>query len=201
MIAVAVGGGMAIGSGFAFLWRRDRPGQLLALMLLSVGLAVALAGAGAWVPAVLEALLLGGSGVAVLAALDPGSAGAEEGDAPRTALSVVIPGAAAVLTFALLVGVGAATTAGFPGSAAAPSPVRVATAFLLGAGVPVMGILVLAAFVLISAAVLVRRDRREVVEEQAEAARRRRLLEQRRRAEQRAAARAAARAQRRGGRG
>ena len=201
MIAVAVGGGVAIGSGFAFLWRHDRPGQLLALLLLSIGLGVAMAGAGAWVPAAVEVVLLGGSGVAVLTALDPGSAGAAEGGAPRTALSVAIPGAAAVLTFALLVGVGATTTAGFPGTAAAPSPARVGTAFLLGAGVPVLGILILAAFVLISAAVLVRRDRREVVEEQAEAARRRRLREQRRRAEQRAAARAAARAQRRGGRG
>ncbi len=201
MIAVAVGGGMAIGSGFAFLWRQDRPSQLLALLLLSLGLAVAMAGTGAWVPAVLEALLLGGSGVAVLTALDPGSAGADEGGAPRTALSVTIPAAAAVLTFLLLVGVGAATRAGFPSTSAAPSPVRVATAFLLGTGVPVLGTLVLAAFLLVSAAVLIRRDRREVVDEQAEAARRRRLLEQRRRAEQRAAARAAARAQRRGGRG
>ncbi len=201
MIAVAVGGGLAIGSGFVFLWRPDRPTQLWALLLLSLGLAVAMAGAGAWVPAVLEAVLLGGSGVAVLAALDPGSPGAEDGGLARTALSVAIPAGAAVLTFVLLVGVGAATKAGFPAPSAAPSPGRVGRAFLMGAGVPVLGTLVLGAFLLASSAVLIRRDRREVVEEQAEAGRRRRLLEQRRRAEQRAAARAAARAQRRGGRG
>jgi hypothetical protein len=201
MIAVAVGGGMAIGSGFAFLWRRDRSGQLLALLVLSLGLAVAMAGAGAWVPAVLEALLLGGSGVAVLTALDAGSPGAEEGGARRTARAVTVPVVAGVVTFVVLVGVGAATTAGFPGTSTAPSPERVGEAFLLGSGVPVLGAVVLGAFLLVSAAVLIRRDLREVVDEQAEAARRRRLLEQRRRAEQRAAARAAARGQRRGGRG
>jgi hypothetical protein len=201
MIAVAVGGGMAIGSGFVFLWRHDRSGQLLALLVLSLGLAVAMAGAGAWVPAALEGLLLGGSGVAVLSALDSGSPGAQDSSAPRRPSSVTVPVVAAVLTFVALVGVGAATAAGFPGTSAAPSPGRVGAAFLLGSGVPVLGAVVLGAFLLVSAAVLIRRDLREVVDEQAEAARRRRLLEQRRRAEQRAAARAAARAQRRGGRG
>ncbi len=203
MIGVAAAGGVALGAAITLVLRRERSLQLGALGLMSLAVAVALLLAGAVLP-FLAVLILGV--VAEVAMLSPlarpfrsGLAPTQPGPAQLWA-SIGLAAAAAVVVAALLIASGIASRSAFGAqSRLSPSLADVGRHFLLGAGVGVLGLLVLAAAVMVGASALVERDRRELAEEQAEAIRRRRAAEQQRRAAQREAARAAARAARRGG--
>lgn len=202
MIGIAVAGGIAIGAAISLVLRRERLLQLLALGLMSLAVAVALLIAGAALPA-LAVLLLGT--IAEVALLTPLSRPFSAGAAParltpaQHRTSIGVAAVAAVAATGLLIAAGIAARSALAGRVAtSPSLVVVGRHFLVGAGVGVLGLLILAATVVVGASTLVQRDRREVAEEQAEAVRRRRVAEQERRAAQREAARAAARAARRG---
>ncbi|MHB1639872.1 MAG: hypothetical protein ACYCUD_08550 [Candidatus Dormibacteria bacterium] len=200
MIAVAVLGGVAIGAGILVVVRRERPFQLLACLVVSLAVALALAVAGAVVPAVGMVVLGGVAGALVLMPLDQERRPDPQPDArPGSRASLAVEMGAALSVVALLLGAGFAARSSFHHPAGqAPSLTAVGHQIVLGVGVPVLGLMVLAATVLVGATALIGRDRREVAEDQAEAQRRRRAAEQERRARQRAAARAAARQARRG---
>ncbi|MHB1575331.1 MAG: hypothetical protein ACYCX9_02290 [Candidatus Dormibacteria bacterium] len=196
--AAAALGGVAVGAGLLVVLRRDRSFQLLACLLVAVAVALAMAVAGAVLPAI-GALLLGGVGG--LLALAPLARDLQAGPrrVPRDPLAIGLEAAAALFVVALLVGAGVAARASFHShSGQMPSLGAVGHQVVLGAGVPLLGLVLVAATVLIGTTALVGRDRREVAEDQAEAQRRRRSAEQQRRARQRAAAREAARQARRG---
>ncbi|MHB1527144.1 MAG: hypothetical protein ACYCZN_12865 [Candidatus Dormibacteria bacterium] len=202
MIGIAAAGGVTVGAAITLLVRRERSLQLLALGLMSLAVAVALLLAGAVLPS-LAVLVLGVvAQVAMMSPLSrPFRADHEPAPLPPAPLrtSVGIAALAAVAAFALLVGAGVAGRVALSTRPQlAPSLVDVSRHLLLGTGVGVLGLLILAAAVMVGTSTLVGRDRREQAEEQAEAARRRRTAQQQRRAEQREAARAAARAARRG---
>ncbi len=201
MIGVAVAGGVAVGSALAFLLRPQRSLQLAALLLMSLAAGVAMATAGALIPGIVVVLVGGIGTTALLSPLSRSATAGDRRDRAARRASTIYAGVAGLGVFALLLGVGIATRSAFSAAPPGPSPAQVGSAFLLGAGIPALGAVVLLATVLVTAVVLIQRDRREALEEQAEAARRRRIAQQRRRAEQREAARAAARVQRRGPRG
>ncbi len=200
MIAVAVLGGVAIGAEILVVVRRERPFQLLACLVAALAVALALAVAGAVVPAVGMVVLGGMAGVLVLMPLNQErrpDLQPEARSGSRVSLSLEVGAALGVV--ALLLGAGFAARSSFHHpTGQAPSLSAVGHQIVLGVGVSVLGLIVLAATLLVGATALIARDRREVAEDQAEAQRRRRAAEQERRARQRAAARAAARQARRG---
>lgn len=196
MIATAALGGIAVGAGLLVVLRRDRSWQLLAGLVVAVALALAMAVAGAALPAI-GLLLLGGAGGALV--LAPIAGDPPAGDQGGARARIALEAAVALCVVALLLGAGVAARASFEGRGRpTPSLMEVGHQVLLGAGVPMLGLVLLAATVLIGTTALVGRDRREAAEDQAEAQRRRRLAEQQRRNRQRAAAREAARQARRG---
>ncbi|MGA9775315.1 MAG: hypothetical protein WBU92_05280, partial [Candidatus Dormiibacterota bacterium] len=185
MIGVAVAGGVAVGSALAFLLRPQRSLQLAALLLMSLAAGVAMATAGAVIPGIVVVLVGGIGTTALLSPLSQIATSGDRRDRAARRVSTIYAGVAGLGVFALLLGVGIATRSAFSAASSGPSPAQVGSAFLLGAGIPALGAVVLLATVLVTAVVLIQRDRREALEEQAEAARRRRIAQQRRRAEQR----------------
>lgn len=204
MIGIAAAGGVSVGASLVLLVRRERSVQLLALGLMSLALALTLGLAGAPLPG-LAVLLLGAvADLVLMSGLSrPFRQGAvlAEAEPPQRRASAVLAGASALAAVAVLFGAGVAGRSALAGRGArSPSIADVGHHLLIGAGVGVLGVLLLVATVLVGMSTLAARDRRELAEEQSEAVRRRRALEQQRRARQREEARAAARAARRGAR-
>jgi NADH:ubiquinone oxidoreductase subunit 6 (subunit J) len=201
MVGVAAFSGVAVGAALGLLIRRDRTFQLAALGLLSLALAAAFLLAGAPLPA-LGALLLGAfSGMVLLApsaraqpeAGEPGT-----GSEPRHWGSIAISAVAALAAAAVLIGAGVASRAGLAATLASqPTLAQVGRQLVMGSGIAVLAVGLLAATTVVGGAALIQRDPREAAEEQIEQSRRRRLESQRRRQAQREQARAAARAARR----
>ncbi|HVC40071.1 MAG TPA: hypothetical protein VNH20_08925 [Candidatus Dormibacteraeota bacterium] len=205
MVGIAACGGVAVGAALGLLIRRDRPFQLIAVGLLSLALAAAFTIDGAALPG-LAALLLGGFADVVL--LGPSArAGSVESDSPaglRRWGTVGIAAAAAVAAPGVLLGAGWASRLDLGGSTALASQPTLAETghqLVMGTGIAVLAVALLAAITVVGGAALIQRDPREVAEEQLQQSRRGRLEAQRRRQAQREEARAAAReARRRGGR-
>ncbi|HVC22695.1 MAG TPA: hypothetical protein VNH82_04625 [Candidatus Dormibacteraeota bacterium] len=201
MIAVAACLGVALGSALGLLIRRERSWQVLALGLLSLALAVAFLLASAPLPA-LGALLLGALAEVILLAPSARAAvlAEDERGAPEAkhwALIGVAAGAS-LAVIGVLVGAGVASRGALlPAAAVRPSLAQVGHQLVMGSGVAVLAIALLAATAVVGSAALIQRDPREAAEEQLQQARRRRLEAQRRRQAQREEARAAARAARR----
>ncbi|MGH7666734.1 MAG: hypothetical protein ACREN1_05420 [Candidatus Dormibacteria bacterium] len=203
MVGVAACCGVALGAALGLLLRRERPFQLLAVGLLSVALAVAFLLSGAALPAI-GVLLLGAIASVVL--LGP-SARAETPRSPDEAPieergwgPLLLSAAVALAVTGVLIGAGWASRSDLlAGAQAKPSLALVGHQLVMGTGVAVLALVVLAGATVVGGAALIQRDPREAAEEQAEQSRRRRLEAQRRRQAQREAARAAARAARRGG--
>jgi hypothetical protein len=201
MIGVAAFLGVAVGAALGLLIRRERPFQLAALGALSVALAGAFVLAGAPLPAV-GALLLGAlSEVVLLAPSARTQVEAEEpGDRaePRRWGSIGISAAAALAVVGTLIGAGVASRGVLSvARAAQPTLTQVGHQLVMGSGVAVLVVGLLAATTVVGGAALIQRDPREAAEEQLQKSRRRRLEAQRRRQAQREQARAAARAARR----
>jgi len=194
--------GAAVGSSLALLIRRDRSVQVVSLGVLSLALAVAFLLAGAALPG-LGVLLLGVLAEVVL--LSPSTRSTPEVNGPglpalKTAwVPIAISALAALAALGLLVGAGVASRAQLAAQAGSqPSLAQVGHQLVMGAGVAVLAVALLAATTVVGGAALIQRDPREAAEEQLRHARSRRLEAQRRRQAQREAARAAARAARRG---
>jgi hypothetical protein len=190
-----------VGSSVALLIRRDRSVQVVALGLLSLALAVAFLLAGAALPG-LGVLLMGALAEVVL--LSPSTRATPEDREPGRAamptawVLIALSAVAALAVLGLLVGAGVASRAEFAVRAASqPSLAQVGHQLVMGAGVAVLAVALLAATTVAGGAALIQRDPREAAEEQLRQARSRRLEAQRRRQAQRDAARAAARAARR----
>jgi hypothetical protein len=201
MVGVTVCCGAAVGSSLALLIRRDRAVQLVALGLLSLALAVAFLLAGAALPG-LGILLLGA--LAELVLLSPSTRSTPEAQEPGLRATsavwvpIVISALAALGALGLLLGAGLASRAELVTKAASqPTLAAVGHQLVMGAGVAVLSVALLAATTVVGGAALIQRDPREAAEEQLRQARSRRLEAQRRRQAQREAARAAARAARR----
>ena len=201
MIGVAACCGVAIGSALALLIRRDRSVQLVALGLLSLALALAFLLAGAALPA-LSALLLGVLAEVVLLSPSARSQTGKEARAPlaepRRWGSIGLSAAAALATAGVLIGSGLASRAELVVKVAAqPTLAQVGHQLVMGSGVAVLVVGLLAAATVVGGAALIQRDPREAAEEQLQQARQRRLESQRRRQAQREATRVASRAARR----
>ncbi|MFZ0994844.1 MAG: hypothetical protein WAO09_02520 [Candidatus Dormiibacterota bacterium] len=201
VLGVAACCGAAVGSSLALLIRRDRSVQIVSLGLLSLALAVAFLLAGAALPG-LGVLLLGVLAEVVL--LSPSARSTPEANVPglpvlETAwIPIAISAVAALATLGLLVGAGLASRAELVARAASqPTLAQLGHQLVMGAGVAVLAVALLAAATVVGGAALIQRDPREAAEEQLREARNRRLEAQRRRQAQRGAARAAARAARR----
>jgi hypothetical protein len=201
VLGVAACCGAAVGSSLALLIRRDRSVQVVSLGLLSLALAVAFLLAGAALPG-LGVLLLGVLAEVVL--LSPSTRSTPEPDgpdrliAPRSWLPIGMSALAALAAFGLLVGAGVASHSELAARAASsPTLAQVGHQLVMGAGVAVLAVALLAATTVVGGAALIQRDPREAAEEQLRQARSRRLEAQRRRQAQREAARATARAARR----
>ena len=200
MLAVAACCGAAVGSSLALLIRRDRSVQVVSLGLLSLALAVAFLLAGAALPG-LGVLLLGGLAEVVL--MSPSTRSTAEADRPRlpaqeTAWVPIATSAVTALVALGLLGAGAASRAELVARALSqPTLAQVGHQLVMGAGVAVLAVALLAATTVVGGAALIQRDPREAAEEQLRQARSRRLEAQRRRQAQREGARAAARAARR----
>lgn len=202
MLGVAACCGIAVGAGLGLVIRRDRGFQLLALGLLSLALAVAFLIAGAALPA-LGALLTGVVAELFLLAPTVGEQGPEP--TPLRARGAWHLGAAALAGLAALAAVGVLLGAGFAsrgqllsGLAAAPSVGQVGHQLVMGTGVALLAVAVLAAATVVGGAAISQRDQREAAEERAQQSRGQRMEAQQRRRQQREAARRAARAARRG---
>lgn len=197
MVGVAAALGVALGAALGLLVRRERAIQLAATGLLALALAVALLLAGAPLPA-LGMLLLGG--VTPLVFLMPAvGAAAARPAGPRPWAAVVAAGAAALGAGGVILGAGIASRGDLiRGGASPPGLAAVGQHLVMGTGVPLLALLILAATTVVAGAALIQRDPREAAEEQLELARARRQEAHRLRQEQREAARAAARATRRG---
>jgi NADH:ubiquinone oxidoreductase subunit 6 (subunit J) len=201
MVGVAACSGIAVGSALGLLIRRDRSFQLLALGLLSLALAAAFVLAGAPLPA-LGALLMGAfTEVVVLAPAARTPVEADEQDAQAESRHWAVTGVSALAALAVvgvLIGVGVASRSALTVSRVTlPTLAQVGHQLVMGTGVAVLVVGLLAATTVVGGAALIQRDPREAAEEQMEQARRRRLEAQRRRQAQREQARAAARAARR----
>ncbi|HUY55632.1 MAG TPA: hypothetical protein VMV23_10795 [Candidatus Nanopelagicaceae bacterium] len=201
MVGVAACSGIAVGSALGLLLRRDRSFQLLALGLLSLALAAAFALAGAPLPA-LGALLMGAlSEVVLLAPSARTPVEADEPDARAESRHWAVTGISALAALAVvgvLIGVGLASRSALTVSRLTqPGLAQVGHQLVMGTGVAVLVVGLLAATTVVGGAALIQRDPREAAEEQMEQSRRRRLEVQRRRQAQREEARAAARAARR----
>ena len=201
MLAVAACCGAAVGSSLALLIRRDRSVQVVSLGLLSLALAVAFLLAGAALPG-LGVLLLGGLAEVVL--MSPSTRSTAEADRPRLPaqepawVPIATSAVTALVALGLLVGAGAASRAELVARALSqPTLAQVGHQLVMGAGVAVLAVALLAATTVVGGAALIQRDPREAAEEQLRQARSRRLEAQRRRQAQREGARAAARAARR----
>lgn len=201
MLGVAACCGAAVGSSVALLIRRDRSVQVVALGLLSLALAVAFLLAGAALPG-LGVLLMGALAEVVL--LGPSTRSTPEdhepgrGGVPTAWVPIALSAVAALGALGLLVGAGVASRAELVvGAASKPTLAQVGHQLVMGAGVAVLAVALLAATTVVGGAALIQRDPREAAEEQLRQARSRRLEAQRRRQAQREAARAAARAARR----
>jgi NADH:ubiquinone oxidoreductase subunit 6 (subunit J) len=201
VLGVAACCGAAVGSSLALLIRRDRSVQVLALGVLSLALAVAFLLSGAALPG-LGALLVGVLAEVVLLSPATRSSPDPDGSDRRSVRTFWVPIAlsalAALAALGLLVGAGVASRAQLAAqTASSPSVAQVGHQLVMGAGVAVLAVALLAATTVVGGAAVIQRDPREAVEEQLRQARSRRLEAQRRRQAQREAARAAARAARR----
>ncbi len=201
MIGVAACLGVAVGSALGLLIRRERSWQVLALGLLSLALAAAFVLASAPLPA-LGALLLGAlAEVVLLAPSARAQAPAEEDDSQPRSRHWTIIGVAAgtcLASLGVLLGAGFASRDDLiSGLTPRPSLAQVGHQLVMGSGVAVLAVALLAAATVVGGAALIQRDPREAAEEQLQQSRRRRLEAQRRRQVQREEARAAARAARR----
>jgi len=203
MIAVVACSGIAVGAGLGLLLRRDRSFQLLALGLLSLALAAAFLFDQAPLPA-LATLLMGALAEVVLLAPAarprPVTDDLARPNEPKEWIWIAIPAIAALAAVGVLIGAGVASRTAFSALLSTPPTLaEVGHQLVMGTGIAVLVIGLLAATTVVGGTALLQRDPRELVEEQLEQARRRRLEAQRRRRTQREEARAAARAARRGG--
>ena len=201
MVGVAAFSGVAVGAALGLLLRRDRAFQLAALGMLSVALAAAFVLAGAPLPALgallmgalAEVVLLAPSARAQVEAQEPGTRGE-----PQGWVAIGIPAVAAAAVVGVLIGVGVASRGALTiARSVQPTLAQVGHQLVMGTGIAVLVVGLLAATTVVGGAALIQRDPREAAEEQLEQARRRRLDAQRRRQAQREEARVAARAARR----